>query len=83
MKKPKKVARERTSKTVASVAGRILSDSTFEDDRDWLYRIATKDTTADTEDATHALRILGKLDALKMLAGSALTQHEDEIQLGL
>ena len=82
MKKSKKNT-EQTSKTVASVAGRLLSDHMFEKDREWLYHIALNDPTADSIDAEHALRILGKLDALKMLAGSALTQHEDQIQPGL
>lgn len=78
-KKPRsrhvKKNKEQTSASVASVAGRLLSDPTFEEDRAWLFGLAMKDTTADTADRVHALRVLGKLDALKMLAGSALTQH--------
>lgn len=66
---------EQTSSSVASVAGRFLSDPTFEADRQWLYSIAVGDKTADDADRATALRILGKLDALKILAGSALTQH--------
>lgn len=66
---------ERTSDTVASVAGRLLNGRSLKDAVVWLEGIALTDDAANDNDRAHALALLGAVASMRTLAGSALTQR--------
>jgi hypothetical protein len=71
----KKPSTERTSQTVASIAGRLLSSKSIDEAVTWLESIAMTDDAANDNDRTHALALLGAIAGMRTLAGSALTQR--------
>ncbi len=74
-KKPRK-PRERTSKDIASIAGRLLNGQQVLEAEQWLRNMTLFDTDADDVDRGYALRLLGVLDNVRSIAASVLTQRE-------
>ena len=72
MKKP---STERTSASVASLAGKLLAGKNIQEAEAWLESIVQTDDACDDNDRQHALVLLGALTAMRTLAGSALTQR--------
>ena len=65
---------ERTSSTVASIAGQLLNGAKAADSIGWLEEVADDPHT--TEEARgHAAALLGILSSLRRVAASALTQR--------
>ncbi len=71
----KKTSNERTSETVASVAGRLLNGQSVKDATAWLEGLALRDSACDDNDRTQALALLGVLASMRTVAASALTQR--------
>lgn len=66
---------ERTSTSVASIAGRLLNGKSLKEAVTWLEGIALTDDAANDNDRAHALALLGAVASMRTLAGSALTQR--------
>lgn len=66
---------ERTSSSVASIAGRLLNGTSLIQAEHWLRGIAMNDMSCDDHDKANALALLGALNAMRSLAGSVLTQR--------
>jgi len=74
--KKKAKAKEKTSIPIATVAGRLLNGRGLVEAERWLRNLTLYDTSATDEDRTNALTILGAIEGMRRLAGSALTQRE-------
>lgn len=73
-KKSKTPSSERTSASIATVAGQLLSGTNYGDAHAWLQRVSI-DPKQSAGDRANAVTLLGVLDSVKRVAASALTQR--------
>lgn len=69
----KKAGSERTSSAIAKMASQLLAGRSFQSAEAWLHTVAD-DPTSETETRGHAVVLLGILQQMRRVAGSALTQ---------
>lgn len=67
-------AEERTSSTIASVAGQLLNGRATKEGIAWLEAVVD-DPETDEDGRCHAAALLGTFASIRRVAGSALTQR--------
>lgn len=70
----KKQNTERTSASIASVAGQLLHGKNAAEAIEWLEEVVENPVTSE-EARGHAMTLLGMYTSLRRVAASALTQH--------